>query len=171
MTQPLTVTFYFDHDDWLAYQHYYADNSKAVRRSRTYFRWILPFTLFGLTAVLFRNEPIIAAVLVATGVILFVTYPKRIRKDYEKRLRKRLKKDDSESLFGHREMIMHEDYFIVKTEISEVKTQWSGIKRMEENEDYIFLFESSLTAHIIPKHKIGSPLPQLTEFLGTRFPS
>ena len=40
------------------------------------------------------------------------------------------------------------------TEISEVgesRTAWSGVEKVEENEEYIFLYTGSLIAHVIPK--------------------
>jgi hypothetical protein len=37
------------------------------------------------------------------------------------------------------------------SDIGESRTAWSGIEKVEENEEYIFLYNASFQAHVIPK--------------------
>ena len=48
------------------------------------------------------------------------------------------------------------DYLAEITDVNENRHSWKGVDRIEENQDYIFIFTSPSNAHIIPKRFFNS---------------
>ena len=58
---------------------------------------------------------------------------------------------DNESLFTRTVLTVSENGIVLKDEMKEWKFQWKAFVKKQENNDYYFLFYSSLEAIIIPK--------------------
>jgi hypothetical protein len=52
---------------------------------------------------------------------------------------------------GRHRMVLGEDGVIESTAVNESRTAWSGVDRVEQSADYIFIYTSPAAAHVIPK--------------------
>ncbi|MGG3806357.1 YcxB family protein [Metabacillus fastidiosus] len=51
-------------------------------------------------------------------------------------------------------MIMTEEEIVDSTANSETKVTWSGIEMFKEDDDYFYLYNSSVSAYILPKRAL-----------------
>ena len=59
-------------------------------------------------------------------------------------------------MVGLHEMIIDEKGMYTKCLESESRYSWALVQRIEQNEKYIFIFLSKISAHVIPKRDIGT---------------
>src|SRR5215204_1474059 len=85
---------------------------------------------------------------------------------------------DGDGILGEHLIRFDEDYIIEATEVNETRHSWKGVDRIEENQDYIFIYTSPVNAHIIPKRFFASEesvdgffneAKRLNEFAETKF--
>lgn len=60
-------------------------------------------------------------------------------------------KGENKGFIGKHVMTLAPDELTETTEVNETKQKWSGVEKIVENDDYIFIYISALNAHIIPK--------------------
>lgn len=61
-----------------------------------------------------------------------------------------------EGVLGEHLIRFEEDFLVEITDVNQTNHSWKGVDRIEENQDYIFIFTSPLNAHIIPKRFFGN---------------
>lgn len=66
-----------------------------------------------------------------------------------------IKERKNDGLLGDHRMIMAEEGIVDATSKGETKVTWSGIKHFTEDKDYFFLYNSSVSAYILPKREIN----------------
>ena len=64
-------------------------------------------------------------------------------------------KPDKGQLGKHR-VKLNEAGLVEATAVSESRTSWAGVDRVEQNEKYIFIYTSPAAAHMIPKRAFSS---------------
>jgi hypothetical protein len=52
---------------------------------------------------------------------------------------------------GRHRLVLGEDGVVESTAVNESRTAWSGVDRVEQSADYIFIYTSPAAAHVIPK--------------------
>ena len=62
-----------------------------------------------------------------------------------------LKEGKNESLFKERKISLTDEAIIETSSSSQSSTIWSKIDRIEETDRYIYIYNSSISAYIIPK--------------------
>ncbi|MGM7637492.1 YcxB family protein [Bacillus sp. Hm123] len=60
----------------------------------------------------------------------------------------------NEGLLGEHHMILSEEGIIDSTSNGETKVTWSGIKTISEDKHNIYLYNSSVSAYILPKREV-----------------
>lgn len=61
------------------------------------------------------------------------------------------KHKNGDGILGRHQIRFDEIQFVEITDVSQTNYSWKGVDRIEENEDYIFIFIAPSQAHIIPK--------------------
>ncbi len=56
-----------------------------------------------------------------------------------------------DGVLGEHLIKLKENYLVEVTDVNETQNSWKGVDRIEENDDYIFIYISPMNAHIIPK--------------------
>jgi hypothetical protein len=59
--------------------------------------------------------------------------------------------DDKPGLLGEHTIILSDEEMIESTSVNKSVNSWDGIRGIEQNEGYIFIFVNQTMAHIIPK--------------------
>ena len=58
---------------------------------------------------------------------------------------------------GRHRVVLSEDGLTESTAVNESRTAWAGVDRVEQSQDYIFIYITPATAHVIPKSAFSDP--------------
>jgi len=61
-----------------------------------------------------------------------------------------------DGVLGEHLIRFNEDFLVKITDVNEIQHSWKGIDRIEENQDYIYIYTTPFSAHIIPKRCFGN---------------
>lgn len=62
-----------------------------------------------------------------------------------------LEEGDNENLFNQRTLVLTDEGITETSSIGESHIRWDKINHLEETEDYLYIYVSSVSAHIVPK--------------------
>lgn len=164
------IEFDFTIEDWMAFQEYYLDSSNAHQRSKKIVLWFFPALGLTLTLVDLINEKEWWITAIAFGLVTipwFIWFPRYIHKATLKRVEKMITDGKNASLIGPHEIEVGEEGIRHKGPQSETMINWSGIEKMGTTEDYIFVFDSAVSALIVPKIAADNPV-ELESFIKSR---
>jgi hypothetical protein len=151
-------------DDHLAFNLHYVKHSKTIKQSLFIQRFLVPIIFLILPFVLFwmMGEFLIGFLitLALISIVWIVFYPKYFYGHIIRNVKKVLNEGSNDNLLGQHVFISTEDGFIEKNRVGETKIGWSSIERIEENEDYFFLFFSTMNAYIVPKRSFPDKASQ-----------
>ncbi|KZR58940.1 YcxB family protein [Pseudobacillus badius] len=151
----MKLSYELTKEDYLAFNLYYIKNSAAITKSLFAQRFfppiaflVLPFIFTGITGEFLVG---LSVVFMLTAVAWMMFYPRYFYWHVKNGVNKALNEGKNENLIGEHTFTLHEDGFIEKNKVEERKVSWSGIEKVAENEEYYFLFFSSMSAYILPK--------------------
>ena len=152
----MELKFEMKKEDYLAFNLYYVHQSATVKRSLLFQRFLGPI-IFLSFALLFSwwTKESIAGILITFAVLSAVWilfYPKYFYGHIKRNVNKALNEGTNANLLGQHEFTFTEDGFIEKNRVGERHVNWSSIEKFEENDDYYFLYLSTMSAYILPKH-------------------
>jgi hypothetical protein len=152
---PLEVTFKLNDDDILAAQWHYAMTSPSLREQywRTFVYWPLVVLGVFMLLVAFAEWSLLSSGLyfVAFCALWLRQWP-RIYRDLLKRSTNKLLKEGRNALLECPvRMEIDERGLRVTSEMSESRLAWDAVERVEQTADHIFIYVTSMSAHIIPK--------------------
>ena len=81
---------------------------------------------------------------------------KRPDRAFVRRVKRLFEDGRNVNLFGQHHLLLHEDCLELRTPYSQGTIRWEAVERVEQDEDYIFIYTSSLNAHIIHKRYFPS---------------
>jgi hypothetical protein len=147
----MEITYDLTPEDLTALTWHHSTTSSTMKR---YF-WVgllLP-PLMCLLVILMLEDLELSALAIplvfAMAWILSYSYQRRRRVNrYIQRL---VREGRNRGTLGPHKMVLEERGLFDSTDVSESRTSWIGIERVEENERYIFLYKSALTAYVVPK--------------------
>jgi hypothetical protein len=164
----LKVEFNLTKDDYIAFNMYYLENSATIKRTLFIHRYfvslvflVLPFLLAAVSDVPFM----IWLVLYGLAFILWIIfYPRYFMSITKKRIIKMIDEGKNSHMFGFRSITLTETGVEETKEHGESKTAWSSIEKVEELQDYLYIFVGSLNAYIVPDRAFDND-EQKNEFL------
>ncbi len=74
--------------------------------------------------------------------------------------------DDKGSTLGYRTYLIEEKGFRSISELGETFTNWKGLKKIQESQDYYYLFIDKMVAYIIPKRSFLNKIEE-KDFINT----
>ncbi|MEI4619745.1 YcxB family protein [Bacillus cereus] len=78
-------------------------------------------------------------------------YPMYFYNHIERNIKKMLREGSYSNLLGKHNLQIIDEGIIETNSGGETKRNWKGIEKVEENEAYIFIYVSSMSANIVPK--------------------
>lgn len=155
------IEFDFRIEDWMAFQEYYLEISAAHQRAKKIILWSFPLVgvILTINDLIHEEKWWIAAT--AFGVVSIpwlIWFPGFMHKTNLKRIEKTLSDGKNASLIGPHEIEIGEEGIRHKGPQSETMINWSGIEKMATTDDYIFVFDTTVSALIIPKVAADNPL-------------
>ena len=160
----MKIEYELEMEDWLAFQNHYYIKSKRYRKALIIRILLIPYIaaiyLFvrSLNGNLFMEEYIFWGVVCLVWIIFS---PKYLKYRIKKYFRKLLNEGDNSSILTNHELTFSDTGISEVSRDSQSTTSWNAIKKLEENDKYFFLYNSAITAIVIPKHKINADLDEL----------
>jgi len=173
----MQITFDFDMDDYAAFQHHYRMTAPASKRSFYIFlgiALIFPVVMIVINCIFLSNGFNFDDILFPLLWLFFFgswLWYSRSKMAAKRNVKILIKKDkDNSQVLGERTFLFENDYFIVKTIQSEIKSDWLVIRKVDETPYYFFIYVSNFSAYVIPKCKIESQVQDLQEILHQHIP-
>ena len=156
----MTLKYTLTSEDYIAFNLYHSQHSQSLRKMIAVQR-ILPalvFIVFGLFLASWFQMPFLFALSIYSilALIWILYYPHYFKRTLRKRVSKMLNEKDNRTLLGDYVMILGPEGFESKSNSQETKIEWSGIQSLEVTKDYIFLYNSSISAFILPSSAFHS---------------
>ncbi len=168
MKDKVVLNFEFEIEDWMAFQEYHLDHSRQFKRSRQISTWSVPVLfscLIFLDYLKGKFNTIGVIVFTVASVLWVIFYPSRLKKMTLKRILKQINNGDNSSVVGPQSLTLTETEILFEKPSSESKFDWSGIKKIKENDSHFFLYVTSISAIIIPKNKIRNEIEEVRAYL------
>lgn len=148
----MQVQYQLDVNDIVAFNlHHMRKSRNTRRRIRVTQAWGVGLAL--AVAVMLPRWGMGARTLFFTVYALFLLFwfPAYYRWSVERNTRKLYSEGQNKGVLGNHIVALAADGVTEISDVGESRTAWSGIEKVEANEDYIFLYTGSLQAHVIPK--------------------
>lgn len=167
----VTAQFEFEIEDWLAFQKHFLLNSTKFKRTKMIMTFYLPVLLAVIMLVEYRvlsKNPFFIIIAIIASALWIIFYPKRLERRTLNNAEKMINSGDNSGVLGENTVALSDEFVLYITPESECKYKWSGVKKIEETDEYYFLFLSALTAIIIPKKKVESEIQEFDKYLKHR---
>jgi len=176
--QKNTISFDLELDlhDLMSFQKYHAKNSKQTKWFLLLFRIGFPLYFVKLAYDSFQNENLnesshlfIPITFIVFAILWIIFMPKLMSSVVQNNTQRHLAKKGNEKLLGTRTMVFDEKGIKVVRTDSEHAYAWTGIRSLGQSQNHYFLYDSTISAIIIPKQKVGSQLKELESLLNSKF--
>jgi hypothetical protein len=141
-------------DDILAFNVYHYRHSPGARREMLLCRYGFPvLMLLGVMALTdFTGlPPWLMALSVWPLVAWVVLLPIFFRWYLKIACRRFLREGRNNHMVGERTLELRPDSIVEITEVGESKTKWTGVERIVKTDDFVFVYNSAVTAYVAPK--------------------
>lgn len=120
---------------------------------------MLFISYFAFMAMLGINAPglLVIVFMFMTASLVHAYTRKKPNRNFVKRVKRLFDDGRNVNLFGQHHLLLHEEHVEVRTPYSQGTIRWEAIERVEQDEEYIFIYTSSLNAHIIHKRFFPTP--------------
>ena len=144
--------------DYIHFNLYHVKNSKTGKRALIWQRFLSPF-FFAVAAYLYSvitSTPLLPRLVLflAMSILFILFYPKYFYSLIARNTKKMINEGKNEGLLGEHQLKMTEEGIVDTSSQRETKVTWSGITGFKEDEGYFYLYNSSVSAYILPKREI-----------------
>lgn len=167
----MDIEFDFEIDDWMALHDHTLRESKQFKKSKLIVVSMMPLMMASIITIDFlrgKVNTVLVVIFTILSILWVIFYPKRMHKRAIKKTREILENGDNSGVLGKNKLTLNENGIIHSLPDSEQIIKWSGIKRLVDTETHYFLFDSAVSAIIIPKQKIENDLEQLDQLLKSK---
>ncbi|MFO1446306.1 YcxB family protein [Bacillus sp. Bva_UNVM-123] len=167
----MEIKYHLTEEDYINFNMFHIRNSKTAMRSLTIQRFIGPI-IFIISSYVFSkigDVPFLGLFItfLILSILWVIFYPKYFYSHIIRHVKKMIKEGKNDGLLGEHHMMMTEDGIVDSTTNGETKVNWSGIQQVKENEDYFYLYNSSVSAYILPKRELHN-LDEINSFLKSK---
>lgn len=156
----MEITYNITEEDYLNFNMFHVENSKTIIKTLNIQRFSVPifFLIFSYISSKIGDTPFIVSFIVflILSILWIIFYPKYFYKHIIRNARKMLKEGKNAGLLGKHHMNMTEDGIEETTSNGGTKVNWSGIEQFKEDHYYLYLYNSSVSAYIIPKRDLNN---------------
>lgn len=160
----MEVEYELTPDDLYAFQWRAAFNSRIARRTahQGYVAWFLVLLLIAILPAIGSDGFVFSRI---SFLFLFVSFAfvvlfgKLLEKWLMGRAIRRLLRDEKpgRGQLGRHKVVLQPDGVVEITSVNQTRTSWSGIDRVEQDGNYIYLYTAPIAAHVIPRRAFPSP--------------
>jgi len=162
----MIIEFDFTKDDYREYSLYHQFHSpanlRAYQKARFYpaFAWII--ICFCLWYLIPReqcqslNANITLMILFSAAPLRIIIFPWLYRRRFRKSIDRMLSEGQNRGLFTRRQTSLSNEGIKVTTEFNQTMIAWRGVERIVHNDDYAFIYISSMSAIVVPRRAFSS---------------
>lgn len=154
----MELKFYLTEEDYLNFNMFHIKNSKTAKRTLRMQRFLPPVIFIIFSYVLSKlgniSFPGVFIVYLIVSILWIIFYPKYYYHYVSRHTKKMIKEGKNEGFLGERQMILTEEGVRNYTQFSDGTVSWSGIKSFKEDRNAIYLYNSAVSALIIPKREL-----------------
>ena len=156
-------SFTLDVEDWMEFQKHFLLTSRMFKRTRVMLTWLLPLVILFLFFKDFDASqmsasyatPYIVMALVAGAWMVF--FPNFYFNRVLSQARKLAERGEHNDILGDREITVDEAVGVSQKFNGEVfEVGWDDIVRIDQTDNYYYLFNTKMSAVIVPVLKIKS---------------
>jgi YcxB-like protein len=139
-------------EDVKAFSRYHHRTSSLTRRSiQMRIMWGMLASAM-LVCTFYRMMGGWTLIIVALFWLLYLlTYPSLIQMNINAYVKRIQKEGKNKAVWNKHRLTINAEELIEKSEVEETHLRWTGIERLAENSDYIFIYVTTVSAHVIPK--------------------
>ncbi|MBI1838145.1 MAG: YcxB family protein [Flavobacteriia bacterium] len=169
----MQVQFNFEINDWMAFQEYHLSQSKQFKKTKLISTLIVPivYGFFIINDLLKGHvDVILTSIFTIVSVLWLLFYPKRLTVRTLKKVRKILEDPANSNVLGTHTIVFDNEGINLTKPTMQNFINWEGIIKVEQTDAYIFIYNTTVTAIILPKNKIINQLNELNHLLEEKFP-
>lgn len=164
----MEITYDVTEEAYIEFNLYHAQNSKTLRKTLTMQRVLVPIIYLVMAIVLsfVLDIPVLFMVIpfLIIGIVWAVFYPKYFYRHIQKSAKKLLREGKNEGILGTHTMIFTEVGLREVSATGEKLVSWAGIEHIGEDTSNLYLYNSGLSAFIVPKSSLTDIL-EVRQFL------
>lgn len=152
-------------DDMVAFNRYHIRNSRSMQF------WYRVGYLWGVfigvaIALAFSSWDVWPRVALVAGfaVIYGIIYRLNYYRWIDSGARKMIAEGKNKGILGDHTMTLSKDGLIETCDVGESRSTWGGVERIEEDDEYVYLYIGAYQAHVIPRRAFTSGA-DATEFI------
>ena len=154
----MEIYYNLTEEDYINFNLYHIKNSKAGKRALALQRFLTPFFFIIISYVysVISDMPFLPLFItfLVTSVLWVIFYPKYFYSHIARNVKKMIKEGKNDGLLGNHQLKLTEEALVDTSSNKETKVTWSGITSFTEDDGYFFLYNSSVSAYILPKREI-----------------
>jgi Ca2+/Na+ antiporter len=147
-------------EDYIHFNLFHLKNSKTSLKSLYLQRYLSPlfFILVSIVFAIMGDLHLLSTLIpfLVLSVLWVIFYPKLFYRHVRKNVQKMFKEGKNEALLGEHTMILMDEGFVESNSTGESKVKWSGISEVKEDEAFLYLYNSAVSAYIIPKRDLSN---------------
>ncbi len=157
-------------DDYLRFNLFYANHSKAGKRSMKMIRILFPILALSFLLVLFfagAKPGLLAteAVVLAVGMVVwYLRAPRMMERNVRKNI-DRIKADGKLPYHAESEIVFEDTRIVEKNETGEFHVAYRDIENVYAEEAYLYIFYGAIQAFILPYRCLGRDAQQVAEYV------
>lgn len=154
----MEIDYYLSEEDYLNFNMFHVKNSKTAAKSLKLQRFLMPLFFIAFAYVFSAIADVSFWGLFITFFILSILwvifYPKYFYSIVNRQTKKMIQEGDNEGLLGKHYLVMTEEGITETTSSGETRVSWAGLKEFAEDDDNFYLYNSGLSAIILPKKAV-----------------
>ncbi|MED5051508.1 YcxB family protein [Anoxybacillus rupiensis] len=167
----MEIRYRLTEEDYVQFNLFHIKHSKAARRTLTIQR-VIPPVLFLLVAWVFAEigHASFLGLLITfsiVAVLWVIFYPSYFDRAIIRSAKRMMKDGNNEGLLGEHHLVMTEEGIVDSTSYGETKVSWGGIKAFKEDRHSFYLYNSAVSAYIIPKRELKN-IEEIRSYLHTK---
>ncbi len=167
----MEIRYNLTEEDYINFNMFHAKNSTTVKRALNLQRFISPIIFIILSFVLSKIGSIpflgLFITFLLVSVLWIIFYPKYFYSYMIRNSKKMIKEGKNDGLLAGHHMILSEEGIVDSNANGETKVTWSGIKTLSEDQDNLYIYNSSVSAYILPKRELDD-VEEIKSFLKSK---
>lgn len=154
----MNIQYELTEEDYINFNLYHIKNSKTGKRALMLQRFLSPlfFIIVSYVYSMIGNMPFLPLFITffILSILWIVFYPKYFYRLITRNVRKMIKEGKNEGLIGQHQLKLSEERLVDTSSNKETTITWTGITGFKEDNGYFFLYNSSVSAYILPKREM-----------------
>lgn len=154
----MQIKYSLTEEDYLNFNLFHMKNSNTAKKALKVQRYLIPIVYMVVAYVFARvldgSYILSFSIFGIMGILWIIFYPKYHYNFVLRQVKKMIKEGKNEGLLGEHLMTISEDGIHDANPQGETKVSWSGIQDMKEDEQNLYLYNSAVSAYILPKREV-----------------